>query len=271
MTDPKKTDPETPAPIGPGVSMVDAVSRYLSPKAGWVLAPMVRRRPPSFTAAPARGRSRLLQDGNFVGLPHFADNYEYELLLPPGVAEQFKKLKQRLEKEAADSLETDEHTDSVIDVDDEIADLEIAEIGEERARRRAAPFVDLSFFLENVRLGPELESGIRKAKSAGQMSDAHEDGGSSHLLGTLDRRGVDLIVAEHFDRSFRAARGVGNKHHRLAEFAAAPDLGHPVGDAAGELQCWLTGNVIRLINRQGLERRRAFQPRRHLVPGDNKF
>jgi hypothetical protein len=109
MTDPKKTDPETPDPIGPGASMVDAVSPYLSPKPGWVLAPMARRRPPSFTAPPAEGRSRLLQDGNFVGLPHFADRYEHELLLPPGVAEQFKKLKQRLEKEAADLPETDEH------------------------------------------------------------------------------------------------------------------------------------------------------------------
>jgi DNA polymerase III delta prime subunit len=108
MTDPKKTDSESNTPIGPGVSMVDAVSPYLRPKPGWVLAPMARRRPPSFTAPPAQGRSRLLQDGNFVGLPHFAGNYEYELLLPPGVAEQFKKLKQRLEKEAADSAETDE-------------------------------------------------------------------------------------------------------------------------------------------------------------------
>lgn len=109
MTDPKKTDPETPDPIGSGASMVDAVSPYLRPKPGWVLAPQARRRPPSFTAKPAHGRSRLLQDGNFVGLPHFADNYEYELLLPPGVAEQFKKLKQRLEREAADLPETDEH------------------------------------------------------------------------------------------------------------------------------------------------------------------
>jgi DNA polymerase III delta prime subunit len=109
MTDPKKTDPETTGPIGPGVSTVDAVSPYLSPKPGWVLAPQARRRPPSFTAPPAQGRSRLLQDGNFVGLPHFADNYEHELLLPPGVAEQFKKLKQRLEKEAADLPETDEY------------------------------------------------------------------------------------------------------------------------------------------------------------------
>lgn len=138
MTDPKKTDPETTASIGPGVSMVDAVSPYLRPKADWVLAPQARRRPPSFTAPPAQGRSRLLQDGNFVGLPHFADNYEHELLLPPGVAEQFKKLKQRLEKEAADSLETDEHGKHVDRPGDPAQRERVREQERERERQELA-------------------------------------------------------------------------------------------------------------------------------------
>ena len=136
MTDPKKPDSETATPIGPGVSMVDAVSPYLRPKPGWVLAPQARRRPPSFTAPPAQGRSRLLQDGNFVGLPHFADNYEYELLLPPGVAEQFKKLKQRLEKEAADLPETDEHGKHVGRRDDPAQREREREQERERERER---------------------------------------------------------------------------------------------------------------------------------------
>jgi hypothetical protein len=119
MTDPKKTDPETPDPIGPGASMVDAVSPYLSPKPGEVpapLAPQARRRPPSFTSKPAEGRSRLLQEGNFVGMPHFAGRYNDEILLPPGVAEQFKALKHGLallENETADAPETDMHGKSV--------------------------------------------------------------------------------------------------------------------------------------------------------------
>ncbi len=138
MTDPKKTDPETPDPIGPGASMVDAVSPYLSHKPGWELAPMARRRPPSFTAPPAQGRSRLLQDGNFVGLPHFADNYEYELLLPPGVAEQFKKLKQRLEKEAAESAETDEHGKHVGRSEDPAQRERVREQERERERQELA-------------------------------------------------------------------------------------------------------------------------------------
>jgi hypothetical protein len=139
MTDTKKTDPETPDPIGPGASMVDAVSPYLRPKPGWVLAPQARRRPPSFTAPPAQGRSRLLQDGNFVGLPHFADNYEHELLLPPGVAEQFKKLKQRLEKEAADSAETDQHGKHVGGQEDPAQRERAREQERERERQSLLP------------------------------------------------------------------------------------------------------------------------------------
>jgi hypothetical protein len=138
MTDLKKTDPESTAPIGPGASMVDAVSPYLRPKAGWVLAPQARRRPPSFTSKPAEGRSRLLQDGNFVGLPHFAGNYEHELLLPPGVAEQFKKLKQRLEKEAADLPETDEHGKHVRREDDPVQRERAREQERERERQELA-------------------------------------------------------------------------------------------------------------------------------------
>jgi len=138
MTDPKKTDSETTGRVGPGVSMVDAVSPYLSPKPGWVLAPMARRRPPSFTAPPAQGRSRLLQDGNFVGLPHFADSYEHELLLPPGVAEQFKKLKQRLEKEAAESPEIDEHGKHVGRQDDPAQRERAREQDRERERQELA-------------------------------------------------------------------------------------------------------------------------------------
>lgn len=115
MTDPKKTDAETTGQTEPGVSMVDAVSPYLSSEAGAVLAPLApqaQRRPPSFTSKPAEGRARLLQEGNFLGMPHFAGRYDNEILLPPGVAEQFKALKHRLallENDTADPPETNQH------------------------------------------------------------------------------------------------------------------------------------------------------------------
>jgi hypothetical protein len=54
----------------------------------------------------------------------------------------------------------------VIDVDDEIADFEIAEIGEEGAGRRSAALVNLALFLEDVRLGPDLQCCIRQPEAA---------------------------------------------------------------------------------------------------------
>ena len=63
-----------------------------------------------------------------------------------------------------DPLQPDEHADAVVDVDDEVADLQIAEVGQERARRGAAPLVDLPLFLEDVGLGPELERGSGRRK-----------------------------------------------------------------------------------------------------------
>ena len=56
-----------------------------------------------------------------------------------------------------DPLQSDEHPDPVIDVDDEIPDLQVAEVGEECARGRSAALVRLSLFLEDVRFGPELQ------------------------------------------------------------------------------------------------------------------
>jgi hypothetical protein len=66
-----------------------------------VLAPLARRRPASFTSRTAPGRARLLSDGNFIGYPRFAGNYQDDLLLPPGVAAQYDLLKARREREAA--------------------------------------------------------------------------------------------------------------------------------------------------------------------------
>ncbi len=66
-----------------------------------VLAPLARRRPASFTSRTAPGRARLLSDGNFIGYPRFAGNYQDDLLLPPGVAAQYDRLKAQREREAA--------------------------------------------------------------------------------------------------------------------------------------------------------------------------
>ena len=74
-----------------------------------------------------------------------------------------------------DPLQADEHADAVIDVDDEIADLQIAEVGEERARRRLAgargpcrSSSKTSVSAQSCRLR------VRQAEAAGQVADADE-------------------------------------------------------------------------------------------------
>ena len=65
----------------------------------------------------------------------------------------------------ADLLQADEHADAVIDVHDEVVDFEIAEIREERLRRRAPPLRGAPFFLEDVGLGVDLQTGGRQPEA----------------------------------------------------------------------------------------------------------
>ena len=76
-----------------------------------------------------------------------------------------------------DPLQSHEHADPVIDVHDEIPDLQVAEVGEEGARRRAAALVRLSLFLEDVRFGPELQARIRQTEPAREMAYGDEHRG----------------------------------------------------------------------------------------------
>ena len=100
-----------------------------------------------------------------------------EQLVLAGVAELHELLRREAD---VDLLQADEHADAVVDVDDEVADLQVAEVGEERARRRAAALVRLAFFLEDVGLGAELQAGLGQPEAARQMADADEHGGGAH-------------------------------------------------------------------------------------------
>ena len=74
-----------------------------------------------------------------------------------------------------DPLQTHEYADAVIDVDNQVTRLQIAEIGEKRPCRRTPPLVDLPLFLENVGLGPDLQRRVREAEAAGQVTGSHQD------------------------------------------------------------------------------------------------
>ena len=103
------------------------------------------------------------------------------------------------------------------------------------------------------------------------MSDANEDGRGADVFGTLDRRGVDVVVGEELNRALGAPRGVGDEDDRVPGLAAAPDLGHPVRDAAGKLERRLTRDVHGLVDRQRLERGCAVEPRDRFVPADHQL
>src|SRR5207237_5009488 len=76
-----------------------------------------------------------------------------EQLVLPRVAELHELL--RFEADL-DALQPDEHADAVIDMDDEVVDLEVAEIREKGAGCRPPAFVGPRPLIEDLRLDPRL-------------------------------------------------------------------------------------------------------------------
>ena len=89
----------------------------------------------------------------------------HEQLVVAGVA-QLEKLLQRVAD--ADLLEADERPDPVIDVDDEIADLQIAQVRQKRLGGRFPPLGRAPLLLEDVGLGVDLQAGVRQPEAAGE-------------------------------------------------------------------------------------------------------
>ena len=123
----------------------------------------------------------------------------------------------------------------MIDVDDEVADLEIAQVGEERLGEVAALLGRAAFFLEDVGLGVDLQRRIGEPEAARQRADGHEHRGRMRVLGALDGNGDDLVLLQDLDGALGAAVTVGDEQHRVAALAGLPDVGDPVVDAPAEL------------------------------------
>ena len=142
-----------------------------------------------------------------------------------------------------DLLEPDEHADAVVDVDDVIADLEIAEVREEGLRGRRAALVADALLVEDVGLGkqPHLRGG--QAEALRQLAGRDEQCAPRRDLRAADVHRHDAVVAQDLDDAFGAARGLGDEHGGLALLAALAELGHPVGDAAVEGRRGLAGDV----------------------------
>ncbi len=142
-----------------------------------------------------------------------------------------------------DLLQADKFADAVIDVNDQVADLEVAQIGQERLRKIAPLLRRSTLLFEDVGLGVNLQRSISEPESTREEADGNENGRGVRVLRALDRDGDDLVFLEDLDRAFRAAVALRDEQDRVASLARLPDLGDPVVDAAAEFHRRLTANM----------------------------
>ena len=122
-------------------------------------------------------------------------------------------------------------------MDDEVADLEIAEVGEERLRGGPAPFVRGALLVEDVGLGPELERGIGQPEALRQAADGHQDRAGVRVFTAIDRRGRHLVVGQHLDDPLGPAGGQRHEHDRLTGRTRLAQLGRPSPRRARRIPC----------------------------------
>ena len=160
----------------------------------------------------------------------------------------------------ADLLEPDEPPDAVIDVHDEVVDLEIAQVREERLRDGTVPVslaLDLgALFLEDVRLGNDLQLGARQTEALRQLPDGDVHRDVEQLVGPIDEHAAKPVLGQQLGRALRSPFGARDEQHGVAALAHALDLGNPFLDAAAELDGRLARD-IQVAGRRTWSRRRA--------------
>jgi hypothetical protein len=91
-------------------------------------------------------------------------------------------------------------------MDDEVADFQVAEVGNERPVGRSAPLEGLAFLFEQVGFGEHEKARGRQMESARETPDRDEHRGVLEIVGLRDGAGPDVVVREEFDRPLRASR-----------------------------------------------------------------
>ena len=171
-----------------------------------------------------------------------------EQLVLARVAELHELL--RLESDV-DALQADEHADAVIDVHDQV--VRPSDRGNQRGRCGSpiggarAPCALPRRRRSRPRTGVPPPAGGTRATD-GRCRRARP---RVRLLGAFDRSGEDLVVGEELDRALGTARRSWRSTTIVSPaLAASADLGDPLGDAAGELERRLTGDVCRRVTKR---------------------
>ena len=158
-----------------------------------------------------------------------------EQLVVAGVME-LHELLHRVAGRDRQSLQSCEPADPVVHVHDQVANLQVPEIREERSRRRSPALVDAAFLLEQIRLGEDQQRPLRHVKAARELSGRDEHGGAREVVGRADRTRPDLVVGEKLDGALGAARAGRDEDHGVAAVSCRPNLVSPVPDAPVVLQ-----------------------------------
>ena len=173
----------------------------------------------------------------------------------------------------------DELADPVVDVHHVIADLQIAEVGQERLRHRAALMANDVLGLEEIGLGEYLEVGRQAVGTRGRerRSPPARSPRRSPRRPRSARRSASAPPAAH--DAFGAPRGLGNEHlhvlpghapfrHRPPTRGGAretpPPAGRPRDDGAR------SPRSLRSAGRRASSRRRARPPSRRRRPGGRR-
>ena len=192
-----------------------------------------------------------------------------EELVFAGVA-QLEKLLRRLTRAGhAELLEADELPDAMVDMDDEIAHLEVAKIREKRSGETVPLVARAAFLFEDVRLGVHLKARLQETESARKRADGHQHCRGARIFNPLDRHRDDFVLPQNLHDPFRAATAVGDKEDRVASLARLANLGDPFVDTAPELPRGLAGHMATipvLAHRQLLEARRHTRASLELFP-----
>ena len=169
-------------------------------------------------------------------------------------------------------LEADELADAVVHVHDEVADLQIAQVGQERGGRGSLAervAVRAGALPRRRRRGIDRQPGARQAEAARELAVGHERGAGRLVVGVPRPGRPHVVVAEELHRALGAAARPGDEEHRVVARERLPDVGHPVGDAALELLRRLIGDLqavtLRLVDAQLLQCRCPREQRRRSV------